>query len=465
MLNIEASSARLGATSAPRPVRAAQRAGSPPGQHPPLLRRLPPAPGQRLAARRSARRHARGNAASPAALLLSLAGREIARPEWDLEWLVTLPLPLSTLLASRLIERVVTNSSGFFTLVPFLSVLAWICGYRWTAPAARGRDSRSRCCSLVATVQILVDTGLRLSLSPPQAEKLSGGRFRRGVAAAVSCHVHGAARQHVRVRLGGAHCPIGRAGCRPVSRCGARRRRRRVGGAVVGPDGRRNRDRGRGRTRAAAAAIAQRRGRGGSAGSGRPRSGRTPRARPWTLDRRARVALAVDRAATRAAPARARPHVHGADAAAAGRDRRHADLRQCADSNIFADAVDHPSNLAAVAFGARGLYAHVLGVSDAECRRPGALDPLLRAAFPRVRPAAEGDAVGGVGRDLSADHLRRRRRRWRAQSRCGSSVARRSYSPACRSSPSSPPRSACSAAIRSPRTSSGACARPTSIST
>ena len=28
-----------------------------------------------------------------AALFMTLAGREITRPEWDLEWLVTLPLP------------------------------------------------------------------------------------------------------------------------------------------------------------------------------------------------------------------------------------------------------------------------------------------------------------------------------------------------------------------------------------
>jgi ABC-2 type transport system permease protein len=102
-----------------------------------------------------------------AALLIALASREIARPEWDLEWLATLPMPLSTLLASRLIERVVTNSSGFLTLAPFLSVLAWFCGYRWSAPLA-GIALTLALLVAVATVQILVDTGLRLSLPPHQ---------------------------------------------------------------------------------------------------------------------------------------------------------------------------------------------------------------------------------------------------------------------------------------------------------
>ncbi len=36
------------------------------------------------------------------ALFMTLAAREIAQPEWDFEWLATLPLPLPTLLLSRM---------------------------------------------------------------------------------------------------------------------------------------------------------------------------------------------------------------------------------------------------------------------------------------------------------------------------------------------------------------------------
>ncbi|MFL6970565.1 MAG: CPBP family intramembrane glutamic endopeptidase [Xanthobacteraceae bacterium] len=105
------------------------------------------------------------------ALLLSLAGREIARPDWDLEWLATLPLPLSTLIVSKLVERVVVNSYGFFTLVPFLSVVAWTCGYRWLAPLL-AIGFTFLLMFLVATGQMLVDTGLRLALAPSKLKNV-----------------------------------------------------------------------------------------------------------------------------------------------------------------------------------------------------------------------------------------------------------------------------------------------------
>ncbi|HKF99467.1 MAG TPA: hypothetical protein VKB15_02515, partial [Xanthobacteraceae bacterium] len=105
------------------------------------------------------------------ALLLSLAGREIARPDWDLEWLATLPLPLSTLIVSKLVERVVVNSYGFFTLVPFLSVVAWTCGYRWFAPLL-AIGFTFLLMFLVATGQMLVDTGLRLALAPSKLKNV-----------------------------------------------------------------------------------------------------------------------------------------------------------------------------------------------------------------------------------------------------------------------------------------------------
>ena len=106
-----------------------------------------------------------------AALLITLASREITRPEWDLEWLVTLPLPMSTLLSSRLIERAVTNSAGLVMLGSFLFILAWECGYRWTA-ALVSISMTFALLLIVATFQTLVDTGLRLSLSPPKLRNL-----------------------------------------------------------------------------------------------------------------------------------------------------------------------------------------------------------------------------------------------------------------------------------------------------
>ena len=166
MLNMQKELGTVLVRPSTAPDGSGSRAGSPPGQHPPLLlHRIAPAPGSVLAPGVMQGATLAVSVLLLAALLIALASREIARPEWDLEWLATLPMPLFTLLASRLIERVVTNSSGFLTLAPFLSVLAWFCGYRWGAPLV-GVAITLALLVVVATVQIMVDTGLRLSLPP-----------------------------------------------------------------------------------------------------------------------------------------------------------------------------------------------------------------------------------------------------------------------------------------------------------
>ena len=50
-------------------------------------------------------------------------------------------------------------------------MLAWTCGYRWTAPLL-GIALTLALLFIAATIQLLVDTGLRLSLSPPQLRNL-----------------------------------------------------------------------------------------------------------------------------------------------------------------------------------------------------------------------------------------------------------------------------------------------------
>jgi ABC-2 type transport system permease protein len=68
------------------------------------------------------------------AILGALATRELAQPDWDLEWLVTLPMRMPLLLWSRLMERAIANLIGILTLLPAGILIAWISGYRWTAP-------------------------------------------------------------------------------------------------------------------------------------------------------------------------------------------------------------------------------------------------------------------------------------------------------------------------------------------
>jgi ABC-2 type transport system permease protein len=165
----------LGSIRVPDTRNAANRAGAParPSSQP-SLRRIAPAPGSLLAPGVLQGATFAASLLLIAALLTAVAGRDITRPDWDLEWLVTLPLPRSTLLSSMLIERAVTNYSGFLMLGSFLSVLAWTCGYRWTAPLL-GLGLTFVLLLLAATAQTLIDTGLRLSLSPAKLRNLHAG--------------------------------------------------------------------------------------------------------------------------------------------------------------------------------------------------------------------------------------------------------------------------------------------------
>ncbi|WP_229414303.1 type II CAAX endopeptidase family protein [Zemynaea arenosa] len=100
-------------------------------------------------------------------LLLPLGSRELAQPDWDLEWLATLPLRRGPLLCARVLERTVANPTGVLALgIPCIA-LAWFDGYRWLAPLL---GSAAALCLLAIAAQLrtLADTGLRIALAPSQ---------------------------------------------------------------------------------------------------------------------------------------------------------------------------------------------------------------------------------------------------------------------------------------------------------
>src|SRR5580698_4875909 len=105
------------------------------------------------------------------AILGALATRELSQPDWDLEWLVTLPLRMPLLLFSRLMERTIANLIGLLTLLPAGTLLAWIAGYRWTAPLV-GAVAIIPLLLLAALFRTLIDTGLRMSLAPSRLRNL-----------------------------------------------------------------------------------------------------------------------------------------------------------------------------------------------------------------------------------------------------------------------------------------------------
>ena len=106
-----------------------------------------------------------------AALLMSLASREFTSPDWDLEWLVTLPVSLSTLLGVRIVERTLVNPAGLLTLWPFLSVVAWEGGHRVAAPLL-GLAVTLILLVITTTVWTIFDTGLRLQVNPSKLRNI-----------------------------------------------------------------------------------------------------------------------------------------------------------------------------------------------------------------------------------------------------------------------------------------------------
>ncbi|MGK5063205.1 CPBP family intramembrane glutamic endopeptidase [Janthinobacterium sp. LB3P112] len=104
-------------------------------------------------------------------VLLPLGMGELAKPDWDLEWLVTLPVDKATLLWARVLERTVVNPTGLLALWPSTTMLAWYSGQSWFSPLS-GLAASLLLLALAAMLRTLVDTGLRLSLSPAQLGNL-----------------------------------------------------------------------------------------------------------------------------------------------------------------------------------------------------------------------------------------------------------------------------------------------------
>jgi ABC-2 type transport system permease protein len=104
-------------------------------------------------------------------VLLPLGMGELSKPDWDLEWLVTLPVEKSTLLWARVLERTLVNPAGLLALWPSTTVIAWYSGQGWLSPLS-GLLASLVLLALAAMLRTLVDTGLRLSLTPSRLGNL-----------------------------------------------------------------------------------------------------------------------------------------------------------------------------------------------------------------------------------------------------------------------------------------------------
>jgi len=103
--------------------------------------------------------------------VLLMGGRELTQPDWDLEWLVTMPVPRSTLLWGRVLERSVGSPASWFAFLPAFGAIAWHSGHTWSAfPLAL--LCALALLPLAALVQTLIDTGLRMVLPASQLRNL-----------------------------------------------------------------------------------------------------------------------------------------------------------------------------------------------------------------------------------------------------------------------------------------------------
>jgi len=104
-------------------------------------------------------------------VLLPLGSKELAQPDWDLEWLVTLPISRSALLWGRVLERSVSNISGMFLLLAGYGMIGWYAGLGGYTVALAVLATLALL-PLAAILQTLADTGLRMALPASQLRNL-----------------------------------------------------------------------------------------------------------------------------------------------------------------------------------------------------------------------------------------------------------------------------------------------------
>jgi membrane protease YdiL (CAAX protease family) len=103
--------------------------------------------------------------------LAPLGSKELASADWDLEWLVTLPVQRRALLAARIAERSVTNATGLIAIMAPCVTIAWYAGFRWSAPLV-ALGAAMLLLPIAAVLRTIADTGLRMSLQPSQLRNL-----------------------------------------------------------------------------------------------------------------------------------------------------------------------------------------------------------------------------------------------------------------------------------------------------
>src|SRR3954471_9040768 len=91
---------------------------------------------------------------------VSLKNKDLGRLDWDLEWLMALPVSLAVLQVMKVIEQTVLNVFGWTTVFPLLTAYCWHQGLRWSAPVVSFVLSLN-ILLLLGVTRVVVETAVR----------------------------------------------------------------------------------------------------------------------------------------------------------------------------------------------------------------------------------------------------------------------------------------------------------------
>lgn len=94
---------------------------------------------------------------------VGMANQELAKLDWDMEWLLSLPVSAPVIYAMKIAERTATNFLVWLSAGPFLFALVWHSGLRYSAPIA----TLVLCLPLFVTIaaaQVVVEVAARTYL-------------------------------------------------------------------------------------------------------------------------------------------------------------------------------------------------------------------------------------------------------------------------------------------------------------
>ncbi len=104
-------------------------------------------------------------------LAANLAGSEMTRPEWDLEWLAALPIPPPALIGARIIEKALTNSTGWLVFLPLSVVTSWFAGWG-VLSFLLGISATLFLLFTLSLLELLLEFFLRRTLPAPQLRNI-----------------------------------------------------------------------------------------------------------------------------------------------------------------------------------------------------------------------------------------------------------------------------------------------------